>query len=335
MVGQLQDCPIGFQKWITERVRLERPAISAGGGPRRQYAGSGQGAWHQSIHRSPASHRIGRADRPPLGEAPCNGLSTYRARRAPTSLCRARGRSDGGIRATVARVRQGPQWNSSCDLRLHACRSFSKFILDRYVSSALSEFAGRVGDHRPSSRSVKRRSRRCDPPRRATDELLIGRKIAKVPWAVYASHSYIERHGRPERPQDIEHHVVIAYDGEIADYSAARWLRSVAPRARVAARSENWPGYVLAVKSGAGLGPLPIHHGDRESELVRLIDTDPELVSHFWLLMHRDMRRTPRVRAFFDFFVAELKAFRTLLLRQAERPKREAETSKMGQAYKE
>ena len=91
----------------------------------------------------------------------------------------------------------------------------------------------------------------------------------------------------------------------------------------------------MAVKSGAGLGPLPIHHGDRESELVRLIDTDPELVSHFWLLMHRDMRRTPRVRAFFDFFVAELKAFRTLLLRQAERPKREAETSKMGQAYKE
>ena len=37
--------------------------------------------------------------------------------------------------------------------------------------------------------------------------------------------------------------------------------------------------------------------------------------------MHRDMRRTPRVRAFFDFVVAELKAFQTLLLRQAEPPK--------------
>ena len=157
------------------------------------------------------------------------------------------------------------------------------------------------------------------------DDALIGRQIAKVPWAVYASHSYIERHGRPECLKDIEHHVVIAYDGEIADYAAARWLRSVAPGARVAARSENWPGYVLAVKSGAGLGPLPIHHGDRERELVRLIDTDAELMSHFWLLMHRDMRRTPRVRAFFDFVVAELKAFRTLLLRQAERPKGEPE----------
>jgi len=157
------------------------------------------------------------------------------------------------------------------------------------------------------------------------DGALIGRKIAKVPWAVYASHSYVERHGRPECPQDIEHHVVIAYDGEIADYTAARWLRSVAPHARVAARCENWPGYIFAVKSGAGLGPLPVHHGDRERELIRLFDTDPELVSYFWLLMHPDMRRTPRVRAFFDFVIAELKAFRTLLLRQAERPKAEAD----------
>jgi DNA-binding transcriptional LysR family regulator len=163
------------------------------------------------------------------------------------------------------------------------------------------------------------------------DDALIGRKIAAVPWAVYASRSYVERHGRPERPEDIEHHVVVAYDGEIANYAAARWLRSVAPHARVAARSENWPGFVLAVKSGVGLGPLPIHHGDREKELVRLIDTAPEVVSHFWLLMHRDMRRTPRVRAFFDYVVAELKTFRVLLLRQAEPPQGEAETATMDQ----
>ena len=82
------------------------------------------------------------------------------------------------------------------------------------------------------------------------------------------------------------------------------------------------------MKSGVGLGPLPIHHGDREKELVRLIDAAPELVSHFWLLTHRDMRRTPRVRAFFDYVVAELKAFRVLLLRQTERSGGEVETAK-------
>jgi DNA-binding transcriptional LysR family regulator len=150
------------------------------------------------------------------------------------------------------------------------------------------------------------------------DDTLIGRKIAEVPWAVYASQSYVERHGRPECPKDIERHFVVAYDGEIANYSAARWLRSVAPRARVAARSETWPGFVLAVKSGVGLGPLPIHHGDRDKDLIRLIDPGPELVSDFWLLMHRDLRRTPRVRAFFDFVIADIRAFRALLLREAE-----------------
>lgn len=160
----------------------------------------------------------------------------------------------------------------------------------------------------------------------AGDEALVGREIAEVPWAVYASRSYVERHGRPKRLEDIEHHFVVACDGEIANYAVARWLRSVAPHATVAARSDNWPGFVSAVRSGVGLGPLPIHIGDRESELVRLIDTGPELLTHFRMLMHRDMQRTPRVRAFVDFVVSEIKAFRALLLQQVDLPKGEIET---------
>ena len=52
--------------------------------------------------------------------------------------------------------------------------------------------------------------------------------------------------------------------------------------------------------------------GDRESELVRLFDIGPELVTPFYLLMHRDLQRTPRVRAFFDFVIAEIKDFRSI-----------------------
>jgi DNA-binding transcriptional LysR family regulator len=128
----------------------------------------------------------------------------------------------------------------------------------------------------------------------------------------------VERHGRPGCPEDIENHLVVAFDGEIANYAAARWLRSVAPRARIAARSDSWPALVATVKSGAGLAPLPIHHGDRDKELVRVIDTAPGLLSQIWLLVHPDMRQTPRVRAFFDYVVAELKPFRALLLREPE-----------------
>jgi len=142
------------------------------------------------------------------------------------------------------------------------------------------------------------------------DETLVGRKIADAPWAVYASSSYIERHGAPSCVEDIERHFVVACGGPIADYPAARWLRSVAPHAAVAARSDNWPGLVLAVKSGAGIAPLLTYQED--SELVRVID-NIDLVTPFYLLMHQAMQHTPRVRAFADFVAAEIKAFRALV----------------------
>ena len=142
------------------------------------------------------------------------------------------------------------------------------------------------------------------------DETLVGRKIADAPWAVYASQSYIDRHGTPERVEDIQHHFVVACSGTIADYPAARWLRSVAPHATVAARCDSWSGLVLAVKSGAGLAPLLAYQGD--SDLVRVLD-NIDLVTPFYLLMHRDMQRTPRVRAFADFVAVEISGFRKLV----------------------
>jgi len=162
---------------------------------------------------------------------------------------------------------------------------------------------------------------------RPRDTSLVGRKIAEVPRAIYASRSYVERHGCPECTEELAHHSVVAYDGEIANNPAAQWLRSVAPDATIGARSDSIPGVVLALKSGSGLAPLPIHVGNRESDLVRLMNTSPALATQFWLLMHRDMRRMPRARAFFDFASAEIKRFRKILLEPVDQPPVEGETS--------
>jgi DNA-binding transcriptional LysR family regulator len=150
------------------------------------------------------------------------------------------------------------------------------------------------------------------------DETLVGRKIAEGNWAVYASRSYVARHGKPQNPEEIVRHHVVKCDGHIRDHQATRWLRQKAPDALVAASVENWAGLLLAVKSGAALAPLPIAVGDTESELVRVIDNIPELTSHFYLLMHRDMKGAPRVRAFFDFVISEIKVFRAALAGKPE-----------------
>ena len=58
---------------------------------------------------------------------------------------------------------------------------------------------------------------------------------------------------------------------------------------------------------------MPVADGDRDGELLRVTDEIPELTSEHYLLAHRDLHRTPRVRAFFEFVADEIKAFRAML----------------------
>jgi len=97
------------------------------------------------------------------------------------------------------------------------------------------------------------------------------------------------------------------------DHPAARWLQSVAPDANVTARGSGVPAALTAVKSGVGLGVLPVTLGDNESDLLRLFGPIPNLPSDIYLLIHEDMKETPRVRAFFDFIIGELAAVRQVL----------------------
>jgi DNA-binding transcriptional LysR family regulator len=115
--------------------------------------------------------------------------------------------------------------------------------------------------------------------------------------------------------------LVIEFVGAIANLPAAPWMRSVAPRAAIAARSDNLVAVLLAVKSGVGLAALPVPLAEPESDPVAVLGPLPELTHPFYLVMHRDMRHTPRVRAFSDFVTAEIKTFRLVLSGEAKRQK--------------
>jgi DNA-binding transcriptional LysR family regulator len=142
------------------------------------------------------------------------------------------------------------------------------------------------------------------------DENLVRLKIADVPWAVYASKSYIDRHGAPACPDDIRRHFIVMCNCGSREGVAERWLRSVAPHATVVARCDTGSEQLRAVKSGAGLALLLAHQ--RTGDLIRVID-DIGIVTPFYLLLHRDLQRTPRVQPFADFVTTEIKAFRALL----------------------
>jgi DNA-binding transcriptional LysR family regulator len=104
-----------------------------------------------------------------------------------------------------------------------------------------------------------------------TDEELIGPKIADSIWAVYASRAYIERHGKPERVEDLSRHALVCFDESPSQHRASKWLAEIAPGATIAARNNSVLGLVYAVKSGVGVGPLPTAIGDDQADLVRVL----------------------------------------------------------------
>jgi DNA-binding transcriptional LysR family regulator len=146
-----------------------------------------------------------------------------------------------------------------------------------------------------------------------TDDELVGRKIADSVWAIYAASTYIERHGKPRDIADLANHALVGFDETMRNHRVSKWLQEVAPNARFVARNNSVLGLMFAVKSGIAIGPLPTAIADGQPDLVRVLGPIPELARSWRLLTRSELRRTPRIAAFFDFILAEREALKTIL----------------------
>ncbi len=145
------------------------------------------------------------------------------------------------------------------------------------------------------------------------DDVLVGKKIADSLWAVYASKSYIQNRGKPESIASLRAHALIGFDESMQKHRLSSWLEEVAPGATYAARVNSVLGLVAAAKSDTGVAALPTALGDAEPELVQVIPPVPALTRSWRLLTHPDLRKTPRVSAFFDFVNDEIAEWRKIL----------------------
>ena len=142
---------------------------------------------------------------------------------------------------------------------------------------------------------------------------LVGRKIGDSLWALYASQDYVERHGKPASLHEIAQHDVVAFDASMANHRASLWLQQVAPDARIAARHGSVLSVLYAVKSGVGLAALPTAIAASEPALQCVLGPIPELTRIWRILTLPQLRRVPRVAAFFDHMVDEIDALRPIL----------------------
>jgi len=137
---------------------------------------------------------------------------------------------------------------------------------------------------------------------------LVGRKlIASAAVAIYGAESYLE--GRSTK--DLE---ALDWVGWEADSPMAfeRWMRKHVPKARVGLRvSTSW-GIRDAVDAGVGVALFPCALGARRAGWRR-IQIVREASAPLWILTHRDLRTTARVRVLRDHLAEGIVKHRAII----------------------
>lgn len=129
--------------------------------------------------------------------------------------------------------------------------------------------------------------------------------IRRAGWwkcGLYAAKSYAAAHDLNPGLRDFSNLDIITWTEEFAHFRGGPWFAEHARDATVALQANSRRIHYGACKAGLGLAILPCLSADHDPDLVRLLPPEQVFVAELYLVTHRDLARTARVRAVIDFF---------------------------------
>jgi DNA-binding transcriptional LysR family regulator len=129
---------------------------------------------------------------------------------------------------------------------------------------------------------------------------VVARHLIDYRLGLYASRAYLEAHGPVALDRLADHPFAWYIDARI-DVPELRFLSEVSADATPVFRSTSIAAQHAAVAGGLGLGVLHAFAADADPELVRVLEDSVEIRRSYWLAVHADQQRLPRVRAVIDF----------------------------------
>jgi len=187
--------------------------------------------------------------------------------------------------------------------------------INNMASTALMPVFARFSDAYPnielhvlvSNKFVKLAERDADIAIRLTNtplDTLMGTRLTTVASAVYGSRDYcakVQAGGTEPKWLGVE----------CCGFHMS-WTKDACPDKAHNFYVDDTLLTVAALKAGAGLAYLPCFMGDSEPSLVRFRPPEPKHDLGLWLVYHRDLRRTKRVRLFREHMQQEIKELRDL-----------------------
>jgi DNA-binding transcriptional LysR family regulator len=132
----------------------------------------------------------------------------------------------------------------------------------------------------------------------------VARRIGRLDYGLYGAVGYAA--GRPDPDW-------LGYDEAMDHAPQQKWLLGLAAGRPLAIRTNDLACLHEAAAAGLGLAALPRFLGDPDPRLERIEADASAAARELWLVVHPDLRRSPRVRVVMDWLAEVVEADRPLL----------------------
>ena len=129
---------------------------------------------------------------------------------------------------------------------------------------------------------------------------LIARHVGDLRTGLYGARTYFEEFGKPKSPRDAADHAFIGIPGGEGVLAALRNLGIPLTQHSFVVTSDS--GVVISgcLKAGFGMSLLPVALCDPEPDLERVLPDLPTPQIPIWLVTHRELQTSKRIRVVFD-----------------------------------
>jgi DNA-binding transcriptional LysR family regulator len=135
---------------------------------------------------------------------------------------------------------------------------------------------------------------------------LVARKIRDVPARLYATPAYLDSLNNPQLPYDLQQADFISIDGSGMFLKGLNAMGFHLTERNFPILTENYLVMWELVKHGLGIGILDGLIGDAEPKVTRVLPDLAPLMFPIWLVAHRELNTSRRIRLVFDLLAKEL-----------------------------
>jgi DNA-binding transcriptional LysR family regulator len=122
--------------------------------------------------------------------------------------------------------------------------------------------------------------------------------LTRMKSGLYASRSYVARHGKPASEAEFSNHRFVCSDIEMTRAPFHRWLRATVQPDQITYAATEPAALEHAIRSGAGIGFIMTLRAADDPDLVEILPPRPEWESALRIVTHVDLHRTRKVQAF-------------------------------------